>query len=76
MRLVFICRHDVKKNISKRKKHGYWSNDQPALTCMCEYVPLEVVAASESAVAVVTNEILLHFQGKVVIHVHRWKYVL
>lgn len=44
---------------------------------MCEYVPLEVVAAPESAVAVVTDEILLDFQGKVVIiHVHRWKYVL
>lgn len=46
------------------------------LTCMCEYVPLEVVAAPESAVAVVTDEILLDFQGKVIIHVHRWKYVL
>lgn len=45
-------------------------------SCMCEYVPLEVVAAPESAVAVVTDEILLDFQGKVIIHVHRWKYVL
>lgn len=51
-------------------------NDQIALTCMCEYVPLEVVATSESTVAVVTDEILLDFQGQVVVHVHRWKYVL
>lgn len=45
-------------------------------SCVCKYVSLEVVAAPESSVAVVTDEVLLDFQGAVVIHVHLWKYVL
>lgn len=38
----------------------------------------EVVATPESSIAVVTDEVLLDFQGKVVviIHVHLWKDML
>lgn len=37
---------------------------------------LEVVATPEGSIAVVTDEVLLDFQGKVVIHLDWWKYML
>lgn len=58
------------------KTTAEWRDGLPVVTCMCENVPLEVVATPESAVAVVTDEVLLDFQGTVIIHVHRWKYML
>lgn len=42
---------------------------EPPRTCVCEYVSFQVVTASEGAVAVVTDEVLLDFQGAVVVHV-------
>lgn len=77
IRIIYLSAscHDAPSTRGKNMV-GHLRPDQPALTCMCEYVPLEVVAASESAIAVVTDEILLHFQGKVIVHVHWWKDVL
>lgn len=46
-----------------------WKVKPGLLTCVREYVALEMVAASERAVAVVTDEVLLDFQGAVVVHV-------
>lgn len=43
---------------------------------MCKYMSLEVVATPEGSIAVVTDEVLLDFQGKVVIHLDWWKYML
>ena len=44
---------------------------------MCQYVSLEVVATPESSIAVVTDEILLDFQGTVIIvHFHCWNKML
>lgn len=31
-------------------------------SCVCEYMSLEVVATPESSIAVVADEVLLHFQ--------------
>lgn len=47
-------------------------------SCVCENMSFEVVATPESSIAVVTDEVLLDFQGKVVviIHVHLWKDML
>lgn len=42
-------------------------------SCMCKYMSLEVVATPESSVAVVTDEVLLNFQGTVIIHTDWWK---
>lgn len=42
------------------------------LSCMCEYVSLEVVATPESSIAVVADEVLLDFQGTVIVHIHLW----
>lgn len=43
------------------------------LTRVCEYMPFEVVAASERPVAVVTDKVLLDFQRTIIVHVDGWK---
>lgn len=44
--------------------------------CMCKNMSLEVVAAPESSIAVITDEVLLDFQRAVVIHVNLRKQML
>lgn len=61
-------------NMTQELQHTVVSNysrhlPEILLTCVCEYMSFEVVAASECSVAVVTDKVLLDFQRTIIVHV-------